>query len=186
MQTEEIELESTTETDPTHAYFGTTDAIFVLVAIVVSILVIQLGCNTWQEGVKTEITKANGEQFAAWLGAHGAARAEGKAGTLPACDAEGADWKTCRDAIVGPGGPFPGLANVAEAHGKLFSPTCDKLQHNTHGSIIIAKGLPKALPATGFDYVPLEDGEALNEALPMRVSICGRGFSLIHIQEVTF
>ena len=61
MQTEEIELESTTETDPTHAYFGTTDAIFVLVAIVVSILVIQLGYNTWQEGVKTEITKANGK-----------------------------------------------------------------------------------------------------------------------------
>ena len=48
-------------------YFTLTDFIFVVIAVVVGILVVRLGATTWTEGMHTEATKANGEQFAAWL-----------------------------------------------------------------------------------------------------------------------
>jgi hypothetical protein len=170
----------------TEKYFGVTDAIFVFIAVVVAFMVALLGYTTLHEGLNTETTKVHGEQIAAWLEQHGADRAEGKAGSVPACDAADARWADCRAALIADSGPFAGMVNISTPQGTLFSPVCDHKKPTTNGAILIEKGTAKAAPNSGFDYAPLPDDEPLAEPLPLRVTICGRGFSLIRIKEVTF
>lgn len=167
-------------------FFGTTDAIFVVLAIFIGIMVAYLGYVTYREGANTEITKLHGEKLSAWLEQHGAARAEGKAGEVQACDAKDAVWKDCIDALQAEGGPFAGITNINDKNGKLFAAACDHDDPHSHGAIILEKGLAKAAPNSGFDYAPIADNEPLKEMVPMRVSICGRAFSLIRIKEVLF
>ena len=178
--------QSVTTKDAPAKYFGLTDAIFVIIAIVVGVMVSHLGYSTYVEGANTEETKMHGEQLAAWLEQHGAARAEGKPGTVAACDAKDTTWKDCIDALHAEGGPFAGLSNVDDKNGKLFAAACDHDDHDSHGAIILEKGIPKAPPNSGFDYAPIADNEPLDQPLPIRVSICGRAFSLIRIKEVLF
>lgn len=178
--------QSVAATDAPATYFGLTDAIFVIIAIVVGVMVSHLGYVTYKEGANTEETKAHGEQLAAWLEQHGTQRAAGQAGTVPACDAKDASWKDCIDALHAEGGPFAGLSNVDDKHGKLFAAACDHDDPDSHGAIILEKGIAKAPPNSGFDYAPIADNEPLKDILPIRVSICGRAFSLIRIKEVLF
>lgn len=167
-------------------YFGLTDAIFVVIAIVVGVMVSHLGYSTYVEGANTEETKIHGEQLAVWLEQHGAARAEGKPGKVAACDAKDATWKDCVDALHAVGGPFATLSNVDDKKGKLFAAACDHNDLDSHGAIILEKGTAKVPPNSGFDYTPIADNEPINQLLPIRVSICGRAFSLIRIKEVLF
>lgn len=168
------------------AYFTLTDFIFVVVAIVVGVLVVRLGSTTWIEGMHTEATKANGEQFAAWLDDTGKKREAGEATGIAACDADGANWKDCRDALVADGGPLAGLANPASDGGQLFAAACDRGQLDTLGAIVIEKGLPKPPDGASLIYSAIADAEPVKEALPLRVAVCGRGYSQINVREVKF
>lgn len=167
-------------------FFGVTDAIFVVLAIFIGIMVAYLGYVTFREGANTEITKLHGEKLSAWLEQHGAERAEGKAGEVHACDAKDAVWKDCIDALHAVGGPFADITNVNDKNGKLFAAACDHNDPDSHGAIILEKGVAKAAPNSGFDYAPIADNEPLKDLLPIRVSICGRAFSVIRIKEVLF
>ena len=178
--------QSSAAIDTPAKYFGLTDAIFVIIAITVGVMVSHLGYSTYVEGANTEETKLHGEKLAAWLEQHGAARAEGKVGDIPACDAKDMTWKNCIDALHAEGGLFADLSNVDDKNGKLFAAACDHDDLGSHGAIILEKGVAKAPPNSGFDYAPIADSEPLNQLLPIRVSICGRAFSLIRIKEVLF
>ncbi len=167
-------------------YFTLTDFIFVVIAIVVGILVVRLGATTWTEGMHTEATKANGERFAAWLEEAGAKRTAGEKTGVAACDADGASWSDCRDALVAENGPLAGLANVTTPGGAVYSATCDRMQLDTLGAIIIEKGLPKPPDGASLVYSAIADAEPVKDALSLRVAICGRGYSQINIREVKF
>ena len=167
-------------------YFGLTDAAFVIVAIIIGVLVAYLGYITYQEGANTEETKLHGENLSTWLEQHGAARAEGKVGNVPACDAKDAVWKDCIDALHAEGGPFADMSNVDDKNGKLFAAACTHDDPHSHVAIILEKGTPRLPPNSGFDYAPIPDNEPLKDIVPIRVSICGRAFSLIRIKEVLF
>lgn len=178
--------QSAMNTEAPAQYFGLTDAAFVIVAIIIGIMVTYLGYITYREGANTEETKLHGEKLSAWLEQHGAARAEGKVGDVPACDARDAVWKDCIDALHAEGGPFADMSNVDDKNGKLFASACDHDDPDSHGAIILEKGTPKVPPNSGFDYAPIPDNEPLKDIVPIRVSICGRAFSLIRIKEVLF
>ena len=167
-------------------YFGFRDLIFVVIAIVVAFFVVQLGYHTWNEGNNTELTKAQGEQLAAWLTEQGVKREEGKESDLPACSRGDSKWIDCREAIVAPGGPLEKITNVFSKDNLLFASVCDRSQLNTNGSIMIEKGLPKPPDGASLIYSPLADDEPMSENLSLRVSVCGRAFSTIHIAEFKF
>lgn len=167
-------------------YFGARDMIFVVIALIVAVLVIQLGYHTWSDGSNTEMTKSQGEDIAAWMTEQGAKRATGESTGLPACDRGEGNWLACRDAMVAEGGPFAGLGNHFDAKNVVFSPVCDRSQLNTHGAIMMEKGTPKPPDGASLLYSPLADDEPLADVLSLRVSICGRGFSTIHIAEFKF
>ncbi len=167
-------------------YFSTSDAVFVLLAIIVTIMVVQLGYETLHEGLNTEATKSRGEAMVSWFGSHAPAHA-GDGEPLAGCDGENTTWASCRDALVADGGPFAGIRNIATPDGKVFSASCDRTDASTHGSIILEKGSPKPPDGASLIYAPLADDEALDKGpLDLRLSICGRGFSVIHIGEFKF
>ncbi len=166
-------------------YFTLTDFIFVVIAIVVGILVVRLGATTWAEGMRTEASKANGEQLAAWLEEAGAKRAAGEKTGIAACDADGASWSECRDALVADDGPLASLANPAMPDG-VFASACDRNQLDTLGTIIIEKGLPKPPDGASLVYGAMPDDEPTKDALSLRVAVCGRGYSQINVREVKF
>ena len=167
-------------------YFSTVDAIFVIIALIVGFMVIRLGVITWSEGVHTEETKAHGEKVATWLEGAGQNREGGKPIGISACDAPEATWLSCRDALVASGGPLADLKNVAHPNGLLFSATCDRTVLETHGAIIIEKGSPKPPDGASFMYGAIADNEPIKEPIPLRVAICGRGYSQINVREVKF
>ena len=164
-------------------YFGLRDMVFVVIAIIVAALVVELGYKTWSDGQNTETTKAQGEELAAWLTEQGNKLAAGEQPAIAACGRGESKWSECRDALVAPGGPFEKLTNVFGKDNLLFSPACDRTQLNTHGSILVEKGLPKPPDGASLIYSPIADDEPMAEPLSLRVSICGRGFSTIHIAE---
>lgn len=174
------------ETGARKTYFGATDALFVLIALAVAVLVVRLGAHTFTEGMHTEASKANGERLAAWIEEAGKQREAGQPTGVAACDADDATWAKCRDALSAPGGPLAGLANVAHPGGLLFSPSCDRTQLDTLGSFIIEKGLPKPPDGASLVYAAIANDEPLKDALPLRVAVCGRGYSQINIREVRF
>lgn len=167
-------------------YFTPTDAIFVAVALIVGVLVVQLGMTTWGEGVKTETAKAEAEQVVAWLTEAGERRQAGKPVGVEACDAEAAIWKDCRDALFAKDGPFGGLSKPQEIGGALVTAACDRNQLDTLDSIIIEKGLPKPPDGASFIYGLIDDAEPMKQTLPLRVSVCGRGYSQIIVNELKF
>ena len=168
---------------PKEPYFGFRDLVFVVIAIVVAALVIQLGYHTWSDGQNTEATKAQGEELSAWLTEQGNKLAAGEPVELAACSRGEGKWSDCRDALVAPGGPFEKLQNVFSKKNLLFSSACDRTQLNTHGAILVEKGLPKPPDGASLIYSPIADDEPLAEPLSLRISVCGRGFSTIHIAE---
>jgi len=174
------------DSDAKQTYFTFTDLVFVVVAIVVGIMVIQLGAHTFTEGMRTEHTKTSGERIAAWIEEAGKKREAGEPTGIAGCDAEGSTWASCRDALVAKDGPLADLKNVSYLGGQLFTPACDRTQLDTLGAFIIEKGLPKPPDGASLMYSAIADTEPTKDPIPLRVAVCGRGYSQINIREVRF
>ena len=168
------------------SYFTFTDLVFVTIAVIVGILVIRLGAETFTEGMHTEDTKASGERIAAWIEEAGKKREAGEPTGVAGCDADDATWAGCRDALVAQDGPLADLKNVSNPGGVLFAAACDRAQLDTLGAFIIEKGLPKPPDGASLVYSAIADDETVKEPIPLRVAICGRGYSQINIREVRF
>jgi hypothetical protein len=164
-------------------YFGTADLVFVIAALIVAILVIRLGYVTYQEGYATEMVKSNGENIAKWLTEQGTLRDSDK--SFAPCAGAEATWASCREALVAQGGPMSHLKNEFDKANPAFAYSCDRNQTNTHGAILLELGTPKPPDGASLQYAPLEDTAELSKATPLRVSVCGRGFSVINIAELT-
>ena len=187
METGGLERPSTAaQVDTPRPYFSLSDLIFVVIAIVVAIAVAQLGYVTWAEGRNTESAKSTGESIVGWMTGEAAKRAEGGADLASACSGEDKTWLNCREWMASTDGPFKGLENQIRKGNKLFSPSCDRTQLDTLGSIIVEKGTPKPPDGASLVYAPLADEEPLGAPLSLRLSICGRSFSVIHVAEFTF
>lgn len=167
-------------------YFGATDAVFVMIAIIVSMMVVKLGASTFTEGMHTEHTKAQGERVAAFFEEAGKKREAGEPTGVAGCDADGATWVNCRDALVAKDAPLGDLKNISHSGGLLFASACDRAQLDTLGALIIEKGLPKPPDGASLMYSAIADDETVKEPIPLRVAICGRGYSQINIREVRF
>lgn len=175
---------SAEEQDSSAPYFSLSDLIFVILAIAVAILVVRLGYVTYKEGSATEVVKQNGENFAKWLTEQSALR-EGEQSFAPCTNAE-ASWGSCREALLAEGGPMHSLKNAANKNNLVFAHDCDRHQATTNGAILLELGTPKPPDGASLQYAPLEDANTLAGPTPLRISICGRGFAVTRIAEITF
>ncbi|NCW78581.1 MAG: hypothetical protein EBV64_11625 [Oxalobacteraceae bacterium] len=193
MQTESVMASETTSAeappvtgDAKAVYFGWRDLLFVVAALATAITVARLGMSTWVDGNRTETVKAQGEAVAAWMTEQGKHREAGQATDLAFCSLADVRWSECRDAMVAANGPFADMRNQFSSDGPIFSSSCDRTRLETQGSLILEKGTPKPPDGSSLLYSPLADDEPLIEPLSLRVSICGRGFAVIHVAEFKF
>lgn len=186
MQTDGQAVEKFDEKKDMAPYFGLGDLIFLVVAIAVAISVAKLGFDTWKYGRHTEASKTQGENLLNWMSQQGELRDAGKTTRITACDRGDTTWIECRDALIAKNGPFAAMHNTFNARDPIFSSHCDRGQLNSQGSILIQKGIPKPPDGSTLAYSPLPDHEPLSEPLALRISVCGRGFSIIHVGELKF
>jgi hypothetical protein len=187
MEREALERSSSTAPEvATRPYFSLSDLIFVLLAAVVGVAVVQLGYVTWMEGRNTEAAKSSGESMVEWMTAESTKRSSSAPDLASECSGEDKNWLNCREWMVSSSGPLKGLSNQLRTSNKLFSAGCDRTQLDTLGSIIVEKGTPKPPDGASLVYAPLADDEPLGVPLSLRLSICGRSFSVIHVAEFTF
>ena len=167
-------------------YFGWRDTLFVVAAFATAITVGLLGMSTWVEGNRTETVKSQGEAIAAWMAEQGKHRESGQVTDLASCSLSDVRWSECRDAMMAASGPFADMRNQFSSRSPVFSSSCDRTRLETQGSLILEKGTPKPPDGSSLVYSPLADDEPLKEPLSLRVSICGRGFAVIHVAEFKF
>lgn len=187
MNTEELEQPPSTKRNETNRpYFSLSDLFFMVIAGALGISIAQLGYATWVDARHTESAKASGESMVSWMTDAAKKRTSSGDGSLSECGGEEKNWLDCREWLVSSSGPFRGLSNQISRSNKVFSPACDRTQLDTLGSIIFEKGTPKPPDGASLMYAPLADDEPLSAPLALRLSICGRGFSVIRIAEFTF
>ena len=187
MNTEKIEdLSSDERSETIRPYFSLSDFFFILITAVVAIAIVKLGYSTWLEGMHTDSAKSNGESIVSWMTDTATKRASPDESSKNECINKAKNWIDCREWLVSSSGPFKGMSNHINQVNKLFSPACDRTQLDTLGSIIFEKGTPKPPDGASLTYAPLADDEPLREPLSLRLSICGRGFSVIRVAEFTF
>ena len=193
MQTESVIASETTSAkvpaaagDVKVVYFGWRDLLFVVAALATAITVGHLGMSTWVDGNRTETVKSQGEAVAAWMTEQGKYRESGQVTDLASCSLTDVRWSECRDAMVAANGPFANMRNQFSPRSPVFSSGCDRTRLETQGSLILEKGTPKPPDGSSLVYSPLADDEPLKEPLSLRVSICGRGFAVIHVAEFKF
>jgi hypothetical protein len=187
MNTEKLEqLSSAKRSETIRPYFSLSDFFFIFIAGVVAIAIVQLGYSTWVEGRHTDSAKSTGESIVSWMTDAASKRASSDGSFNNACSGEDKKWLDCREWLVSASGPLKGVSNHISQGNKLFSSACDRTKLDTLGSIIFEKGTPKPPDGASLMYAPLADDELLKEPLPLRLSICGRGFSLIRVAEFTF
>ena len=187
MNTEKLEqLSSAKNRQANRPYFSLSDFFFIFIAGVVALTIVKLGYSTLVDGLHTDSAKSTGESIVSWMTDAASKRASSDESLQNECSGEAKKWLDCREWLVSSSGPLKGMSNHISQGNKLFSPACDRTQLDTLGSIIIEKGTPKPPDGASLMYAPLPDDEPLKEPLPLRLSICGRGFSVIRVAEFTF
>ncbi len=180
-----MQAETLSQNDSEHSktYFTKSDFLFLIFIAFVVVSIGWIGYSIWEDEVRSQITKENGEHLSAWMTEKGAKREEENA--FAPCDTKTMTWAVCRNALVAKDGPFAKLGNEFEKTNLIFAPECNRNEPTSLGAIVIEKGTPKP-DGSGFSYSALPDDEKLEEPVPMRLSVCTRAFSVVHVAEFAF
>jgi hypothetical protein len=149
-----------------------TDAVFLLSMVVMLALVAWVGQLSYHEGMKTEVSKHNGELWAQWLSETSAARFKEDYGLLacaggptraPAESADSADageaatpaiptvastpapqrnWGECLKYLTTPPGSLAGLRNPFFNEPINIVPKCDPSDRSLVGALVLEKLVP--------------------------------------------
>jgi hypothetical protein len=187
---------------------------FIAFIVLVLIAVTLLGVIDHREAMKTEGSKRNGEQWAAWFTKASqtrfapdyaiAACAGGVKPAAPAAageDAKPADAPAAEQAAAA---PLPGTWGACLAHlmsatefkemvnpftgaAPNFIPACNPADHSLVGSIVIEKITPNP-PGSAVASVTsqLVDGDSIAEKLALKVSVCDKGSYAVKVAEPEF
>ncbi len=187
---------------------------FIAFIILVLIAVTLLGVIDHREAMKTEGTKRNGEQWAAWFTKanqnrfapdYAIAACAGGAKTAAAAPAGGEDAKPADAAAAqSDAAPAQGTWGACVAHlmsatefkdmvnpftGKTpnFIPACDPADHSLVGSIVLEKITPNP-PGSAVATVTsqLVDTDSIAEKLTLKVSVCDKGSYAVKVAELEF
>jgi hypothetical protein len=187
---------------------------FMALIVVVLIAVTLLGVKSVREASKTEGTKRNGEQWAAWftkasetrfapdyaiaacaggakpVAAPAAAGEEAKPADTPAADAAPAPaagtWGACLAHLTG-AGEFKDMVNPFTGKAPNFIAACDPADRSLMGAIVIEKSTanpPGSAVATVTSQ--LVDADVIAEKLALKVSVCDKGSYAVKVAEIEF
>jgi len=189
---------------------------FMALIVVVLIAVALLGVHSVRVALKTEGTKRNGEQWAAWftkasetrfapdyaiaacaggakpVAAPAAAGEEAKPADTPAADAAAAPapaagtWGACLAHLTG-AGEFKDMVNPFTGKAPNFIPACDPADRSLVGSIVLEKSTANP-PGSAVATVTsqLVDADLIAEKLALKISVCDKGSYAVKVAEIEF
>lgn len=179
-----------TESDTPAAASGLsgTDMAFIGLMGALLIFVAWLTTVNYQEGMKTEAAKRNGEAWVEWLTDAGTQRfsADFKPAVCAGGPASDSTWGPCfahlqSDTNLGK------LVNTFFNKPPQFITQCDKGNRSTIGAIVlenlVATPAGSAIP---FVIKPLEASDSIEGKIQIRVTVCDKGGYPIKIGELEF
>jgi hypothetical protein len=187
---------------------------FMALIVVVLIAVSILGAMSHREASKTEGTKRNGEQWAAWFtkasetrfapdyaipacaggakpaAAPATAGEEAKPADAPAADAAAAPaagtWGACLAHLMS-ATEFKDMVNPFTGKAPNFIPACNPADHSLVGSIVVEKTTANP-PGSAVPTVTsqLVDADSIAEKLALKISVCDKGSYAVKVAEFEF
>ena len=188
-----------------------TDWIFLISMVVMLALVAWVGELSYHEGMKTEVTKRNGETWAQWFTETGTERFKDDFGlvsciggpnrpvTPPAENADataGSDtpvapptrlWGECLKSLTTPPGALAGLRNPFDNEPLRIVAKCEPSDRSVIGALMVEKLVP-TLPGSPIPFVasPLVETDLIDAKLQLRVTVCDKGGYPIRVAEAEF
>ncbi|MSR16472.1 MAG: hypothetical protein EXR89_01535 [Methylococcaceae bacterium] len=174
-----------------------SDIIFIISLIVILMFLGWSGSMAYSEGLKTETTKHNGEEWASWLTQSGTERFNANYVTsecAPTATISTTDtkfiprtWGECLKAIMTPPASLAALTNPFFDTPITFASKCDHDDESLTGVMIFEKLTPtpsgSALPFTTSQLV---ESDLIDHKIQIRISVCDNGAYPIFIAEVEF
>ena len=188
---------------------------FIVFILLVLVAVTMLGVLGHREALKTEGTKRNGEQWAAWFtkasetrfapdyavaacagGAKPAAAPAAAAGEdakpadAPAADAAAAPaagtWGACLAHLMS-ASEFKDMVNPFTGAAPNFIPACNPADHSLVGSIVLEKSTANP-PGSAVPTVTSQfvDADSIAEKVALKISVCDKGSYAVKVAEIEF
>jgi len=160
---------------------------FMALMALLMVFVFWLTTVNYQEGMKTEVAKRNGEAMVEWLTAAGQTRFNDDFEHAPCSGkAEGATWGECA-AYVQTQTPLKSLVNTFFDKPPELIEKCNKEDLSTTGAIVI-ENMVSTPPGSAIPVVikPLTAEDPITAKLQLRITICDKGGYPIKISEFEF
>ena len=189
---------------------------FLAFTAIILLAVVWLGHLAYMEGMKTEVTKANGEAWAKWFSEAGSKRfmpgfspatcagvaqqatpagANGKSvdnGNKAAADASAnlapsPTWGECLGALTHDGAQFAELRNPFAGKPLAIAAKCDSSDRTLAGALVLEKLTPTP-PGSAVPNTasPLIGADVIEQKLQVRITVCDKGAYPIRIAELDF
>jgi hypothetical protein len=165
------------------------DWLFLILLSCAIVGVAWVGWLAYQEGHKTETIKRHGEAWGEFFASHAAKRGQDD-NKIEACSAQ-ADtkntWGDCYQALVAPGGPMDGLINPFLNIPQKLASACNPADRSLVGALVLEKLTPTP-PGSPVPFVAeaLTEGDAINQKLQIRITVCDKGASPIRVGDFEF
>ena len=186
-----------TQHQPVNTSLTLADWIFLILVALAIYAVVLLGHEAYKDGMKTEVTKRNGEQLSAWLTEAGANRGKPEfdikacaAGQAPgAAPAEGptpGTWGACVSHLMSQT-ELKDMVNPFFGEAPQFVAACVPTDASLTGMVVLEKSIPTP-PGSAVPVITsqLVDTDPIDQKLQLRVSVCDKGSYAIKIAEFEF
>ena len=169
------------------------DYFFLGFLALVLVLVTWLGIKNYDEAVKTEKAKANGEEWVTWLTENGLERGKEdyklkgcQLGIKPDDEQKVGTWGSCLNVIMALA-PMKDLINPFLKTSPRLIPQCISTDRTVIGDIVIEKMVPTP-PGSAIPVVisQLTESDSIQDKLQIRISVCDKGGYPIKVAELEF
>ncbi|MCX7266153.1 MAG: hypothetical protein NT035_12300 [Burkholderiales bacterium] len=174
---------------PSNGLPTATDIMFLVMLLCILLGVGWVGQLSYQEGMKNEVTKQNGEAWSKWFKENSAARFK-EGFPIEACIGSATErkrWGECFAALQTGDTPMKDLRNPFTGELPQFVAKCDTKDHSSIGGIFLEKLSPtpagSAIPMVATQLV---DNDPIDSLVSMRITVCDRGGYAIKIEEFEF
>ena len=184
-----------------HGKYGVTptDSIFLVFLGLVVIVVCWVGQIAYQEGLKTEVSKENGEAWLAWFAKARKERFDagyepvscsgrsepsiaGVAGPVTQPDTQ--TWASCMEVLTRDKGALAHLRNPFFESPMIFAAKCEPGNRKLTGALVFEKNTPTPPgSAVGSVVSPLVDADPVGKPFQVRITVCDKGAYPILIGE---
>ena len=193
-----IPMASSTEHSAEHQHLGpnSTDKLFLAFLVLIVGAVTWLGVVNYQEALKVETSKSNGEAWVEWLTETGTTRFEAdtkhaacKGGVKAPADAKAdtpGTWGACLAHILA-NTDLKDQINPFFNKAPHFVAACDPKDRTLMGAILLEDLMPTPPgSATPFVASQLLETDSIDYKMQLRLSVCDKGGYAIKVAEFEF